>query len=271
MKSSSVFDFNSNRAGIEAIKVRALHTDQKRSSKIVTIKAIPICTLLLLMQWLTLTNAAYAAPQTSGAVEVAGRSNQFGSIKFAISSTAINGVDTLGYMLWSQKNPNRTLSVNAENKSYVINPIKNGCLGIGYTTPRFTGLTKVVARQKCQLLGQDCVRYEGYTKEGGTLKPALEFYTLQKPPVAPTGLKAWCSLFLMPADYGFPVKITAINGNYWPHTFSPIRIQPINPKIVRNEVPSDFAYVEDRAAFYFGDGRSSKSSDISDFFRGAVK
>ncbi len=236
-----------------------------------TIKTIQNCALLLLTQSLALTLSAHAQPATQGAVEVAGRTNQFGSIKFLISSTAINGVDTLGYMLWSQNQPNRTLSVNAENKSYVINPIKDSCLGIGYTNPRFKGLSKVVTKEKCELLGQKCVRYEGYTKAGGTLKPALEFFTLQKAPVAQVGLKAWCSLFLMPSEYGFPVKITAINGNYWPHTFSPIRLKSISAKVVRNDVPKDYAFVEDRAAFYFGDGRSSKSSDISDFFRGSVK
>lgn len=236
-----------------------------------TIKTIQNCALLLLTQSLALTFSVNAQPATQGAVEVAGRTNQFGSIKFLISSTAINGVDTLGYMLWSQKQPNRTLSVNAENKSYVTNPIKDNCLGIGYTTPRFTGLSKVVPKEKCELLGQKCVRYEGYTKAGGTLKPALEFFTLQKAPVAPIGLKAWCSLFLLPADYGFPVKVATLNGNFWPHTLSPIRIKPISAASVRNDVPKDYAYVEDRAAFYFGDGRSSKSSDISDFFRGSVK
>lgn len=224
-----------------------------------------------MLQLLALPQAAQSAPELTGAVEVAGRTNQFGSIKFQISSTAINGVDTLGLMLWSQKHPNRTLSVNAENKSYVTNPIKDGCLGIGYSTPQFTGLNKVVTKEKCELLGQKCVRYEGYTKAGGTLKPALEFYTLQKAPVNQVGLKAWCSLFLMPPNYGFPVKIAAINGNYWPHTLSPIRIKPISAGVVRNDVPRDYAHVEDRAAFYFGDGRSSKSSDISDFFRGSVK
>ncbi|MBK9203593.1 MAG: hypothetical protein IPL73_14420 [Candidatus Obscuribacter sp.] len=93
-----------------------------------TIKTIQNCALLLLTQSLALTLSAHAQPATQGAVEVAGRTNQFGSIKFLISSTAINGVDTLGYMLWSQNQPNRTLSVNAENKAMLSIQSKTAAL-----------------------------------------------------------------------------------------------------------------------------------------------
>lgn len=206
--------------------------------------------------------------KTEQALVLIGKSDQYGAVKFKICSQAINIVDNLGTALWMASEPDTSYTLNPENHTIFPHKLNFGRLGeVDEAASRRTVLVKVELINKPILLGQKCHHFRAYRQAGSGTVPTVEFWCLDKLPVPAKVNNAWCSLFLLPPQYGFPIQVEPCARSSWAHSFKLFRIErePVEKLTVR--LPANYKMVKDKASLLFGDGSPLKKSDLDDLFR----
>ncbi len=228
-------------------------------------------TVLVLLILILPSGPSQSATEEPMAILLAGKSDQYGAVQFKICNRAINIVDNLGMALWLPAQPNLSMTLNGENHTYLVNQLEDGRLGEMEGGRRhFRPVCKAELLDKPILLGQHCLHYRGYRKShfDESLQPAVDFWCLEKNTFAPAVNRAWCSLFLLPADYGFPIQVMSCPGaRRWAHTFSVAKFERVPVKMLVLKLPPQYKEAKDKGALFFGKDGVLKSSDLDDLFR----
>jgi hypothetical protein len=204
---------------------------------------------------------AWARPSEQALVLV-GKSNEFGAVHLKLCSRAINARDNLGIMLWTPDNPPWAYTINPENKTCYKSPLEYEAV-----VKKRCELSKVELLDKQNLCGQKCSHYRAY-RQG---LPCIEFWTLDKLPYPEEVHRAWCKLFLLPDQYGYPVQVVSLNNQKWPHLFKLAEVRQVPIDTLTLKLPPDFKTVKNRADLYFSSNGQLKASDLDDLFTEPVK
>lgn len=255
-------------------------------------KFIAIFQLVIALSWLM----GVPACAKEQALVLSGRSSEFAAVDFKISSQTINANNRLGMMIWTVSDPDRVTNLNSETKVFLRHPLDDWRLSEGRSRPR--PLERVELIDKPTLCGQKCNHYIGYAKRrmggAGQAVPAVEFWCLQKSPCPPAVLAAWCSLFKLPTDYGFPIQVEQASGRsvatksgaraksfpdfdsdsqsghggggHWSHVFSLAKVGHAPAETLATKAPVKYKAVQDRAGLMFGRGGSFSAADMDDLF-----
>lgn len=221
-------------------------------------------------------------PKEQQALVLAGHSSEFASVNFVICSHAFNAKNKLGMLLWTTADRDHVMNLNAESKVYLRRTFDDWRLS---DPSRAVHLSHVELVDKPELCGQKCTHYIGWQERRGEDTPVVEFWSLEKSPYGSPVSEAWCRLFNLPTEYGFPIQVKSIRAaqvvrrrrhggghGHWEHVFalSEIKHEPIASVVTK--IPAGYREAKDRAELLFGSGgEPMKASDIDDLFEQPVR
>lgn len=217
---------------------------------------------------------------------VEGNSDLFANFRIRATSSQIHIESRMGGSIWSDKNPDKVIVYNNENKVYFLQDADAYLVDINQDFLPVP-IEEIGDPASTLFSGRPAKRYKAYSRLGKKSRQLVaEFTCLEGIKLTPAAHRMWCRfLGLKDGNFGLPIEINEMRARVigynskvvklgrpvWCRILTATKVRDLPLKADSFAINRDWKQAKDKAGLLFSKDGSLEARDIDDFFRSGAK